>query len=619
MPDLANFLGSPPDFEKLRNAVNWPGATRAFRATSSDPIKAHQEKSGTWRVLVIVDSTREAAEQLKLSDHDRWTWGVDGYLALDISERTGLNVRVRTVSWDRWLSMRQVAGTAEHEFRRHGRWLIKPDRRHSISADGDEATCRYSVDLGHEQWPSKAAAARDFAAVRIIEPGADRIEHLTRWGMNTSDGGLDPQSLKNTMDSLAYAARCFMEGILVLNKVPYRPSAEPTLVQLFDLAPAGFDWETVSREDIELAQWWNRVHHQPTRTTIRRLGAATVGMMALAAREIRKNPNRAKRPLSWTLGHLTGGQERLRTVLALPRWSDPDWFHHPPDWAAVQRASRLLLPPGTVMWTPDGEATPMVVLITDPRRSDCDRLGDILEEATGTPVPVRTVALQTWADNITHPLAWEQEANTEGTWITRPDALPPPAAYEQVCADRAAAAAARLAYALQRVAWGLEPGPEETGLVLENSRDYWEALVERLRRCLTNTDRAFQAAIQTHKEIAETPNYQPETLPGPPGPTETPDGEPPLVAAVRASTREALHISEALIREMSRHAEQVGVSSDRTERSLDSISESADRIRSALSGYRWVYPDEKPPRGWDPYHLNRQTVLGWEQPASGKP
>lgn len=612
--------GRPLGFDKIRTAVDWPAAAVAFHTVSSDPVKAYAQETGTWRVLLISDSGRETAKRLGLPDRDRGKWGTGGHLTLTVSERTGLDVRVRVVSRERWLSMRQVAGTAEHEHREHGRWLTKPDRkRRRVTGGKPEATCRYCVDFGSEQWPTRRGAARDFAAVRAIEPGADLIEQLGRWTMNTgprldkptvnTEPRFDGETLKDIMDDLAEALRFFLQGVLVLRSVPYRPSTEPTIVQLFDLLPPDIDRGNVTRENIELVHWWNRTEQQPSRDTICRAGTLVAEVMGVAAGEIRRRPSRAKRPLSWTLGHLTGGRDRLLRVLALPRWSDPRWFCRSPDWDTIRRAARHVLPEGTLEYTPDGLDAPALVVLSDPLRSDRHSLAGIIEEAAGAPVTVRTVDPQTWANNTTHPLAWERKADTTGAWVTPPAVLPPPAPCEQVRADRTVAAAERVASRLYDLATSLTPSPREKNIALENNPNgYWEAVVKRLRRCETRARLAGEALVEAHGEMAQTPTWEPGPHPGLSDLSDAPvGGDPsPLVAAVGESARRVLHTCEAFAGTVARYSEHTGVPIDRFERSVGTIEESAQQIRSVLDRSQWVYPDGTPPRGWNPYYLNSQ-------------
>ena len=612
--EVAHPGGSEPGFAELRTAVDWPGSAWAFH-TDRDPSNPDWSELGTWHVLVVVDSIRDTANHVGLSDRDRRLWGTGGYLALMASERTGLDVRVRVVGWDRWWSMRRVVGTVEHEFGRHGRWLTKPDRRrHRIVTNGKGgATCRYCVDYGNEQWPSSLVHARDFAAVRIIEPGGDAIEEAVRWHLGASGHvgrGLRQGLLDDIYNGFLEALRCFFRGVLVLRSVPYRLSTEPTLVQLFDLLPRQFDRGNITRQDIELVHWWVRVHHKPTRTTVRRLGTVAAELMGQVAQEIRQRKHRGRRPLSWTLGHLISQRYHLERVLALPRWSDPLWFSRVEDLDTVRRAAETLLPAGTLEYIPKGRDTPTLVVVADDTlgRSDEERLMDVLEEATGTVMPVRTATTQTWANNTSHPLAWERQANKTGTWITQPDALPEPVPYKQVCVDRTAAALAGVAWDMQRVAMGHVPNPDETKLVLDNKpREYWPALVERLRRCGTSTTRVRTAISNTYAEMNETPHFRPSDTPTSvdnypsPGRENT---EPPLVSAVRQTTLQSLDACDVLAREIARYAELTGAPIKQFERSLGTIQESTQQIRATLDGLVWVYPDGAPPRGWNPYYLN---------------
>lgn len=615
--EVANTGESQPGFEELQTAVAWPGAARAFH-TDADPTNPDSPELGTWHVLAVVDSISDTARHLGLSVHDRRMWGTDGYLALMASERTGLDVRVRMVGWDRWWSMRRVVGTVEHEFRRHGQRLTAPNRRrHRIVTNGKAAaTCRYCVDFGHEQWPSALEHARDFAAVRIIELGGDAIEDAVGWALGASghlSHGFAQKTLDDTYNSFLEALRRFLQGVLVLRSVPHRPSTEPTLVQLFDLLPPQFDRGNITREDVELFHWWKRVHHKPTRATVRRLGTVTAEMMGQVARELRKRKHRGERPLSWTLGYLVGERYGLLSALALPRWSDPHWFSRVADSATVRRAAQQLLPPGILEYTPEGHDTPTLVVVADDALGHFNKdrhLMDVLEQATGTVIRVRITTPQAWADNTRHPLAWEHQAETTGTWITQPHALPQPVPYKQACVDRTTKALARVASGIYMVARGNVPDPLEIALVLEHRpREYWKALVARLRRCVTNATRVRTAISEAHTEMNETPRYRPADDPIPVDNQPLPargDTEPPLVAAVRDTTLRSMHACDALAREVTRYAEQTGTPVKQFRRSLETIQESTQQISSTLDGLLWVYPDGAPPRGWNPYYLNNQ-------------
>ena len=319
------------DLARLRTAVDWPAGVRAFHV-GHDRVNPDSSESGTWHVLVVGNGS-DAAEHLGLSDDDLRIWGAAGSVALIASAKSGLDVRVRIADTHRWRSMRRVEGTAEYEFRRHGRWITRPDRDyHWRGANGKaEATCRYCVDYGLEQWPSGVERSRDFAAVRAIEPGTDEIElalqgHLGARGYLS--GGFRQAALDEIYDGLSRSVRRFLEGILILRALPYRPATEPALVQMFDLLP-GQARSTIAREEIEQLHFWGRIQSRPTIATVRWLGDFAARMMGQVAQEIRRRGRRGHRPLSWTLGHLVDTRGQLERVLALPRWRDPPMVRPP--------------------------------------------------------------------------------------------------------------------------------------------------------------------------------------------------------------------------------------------------------------------------------------------------
>ena len=593
----------------MRTAVDWPGTALAFHLPN-DPTDPDSAEEGTWHVLVVVDSVIDAERHLELSAHARRAWGVSKWLALEVSERTGLDIRVRMVTWDRWWSLRRVAGTVEHEYRRHGRWLKKPDRRrHRISDDHDEASCRHCVDFGHEGWPSDLERARDFAAVRIIEPGGDAIEMLNR-DLGASEylhRGFAQTTLSSIIEDILYSLRCFLHGVLVLRAVPCRPSTDPTLVELFDLLPPEVDRGNITREAMELLRWWERLQRNPSRHTVRQVGDIAVEMMGLVAREIRRRKNRGHRPLGWTLGHMVGGRHDLQMRLELPRWSDARFFSRAPDLTSARRAAEQLLPRGTIEYTPREQSAPELVVITDDlsTRYDQSRLMDTLEQAVGTVVPVRAVHPQVWANNATHRLAWEREANETGTWITPPAALPPAATYHQVCADRTAEAFGKAASAMRAVALRMEPNPKETTAAAQHrSRKYWDALVERLRMCEAKGAEVLNAAESTLAEMNETPNYHPRLDPN--SHLAVPAAgysEPPLVTAARESATRAVSVCESLCEEITRYANHTNTPMEKFERSLYTTREETHKAAERLGGLLWVYPDGIPPRNWGPFYL----------------
>ena len=572
-------------------------------------------------MLVVVDSISAADKQLGLSDHEDHVWGTDGWLSRAASERTGLDIRVRVVDWDRWRSLRRVAGTFEHEFFSHGRWLVKPSRRrHRIAVEGKgEATCRYCVDLGHERWPSTLERSRDFAAVRVLESGGDMVE-MALQGMNASAHarrGFDQEHLKSIHELLFDALRCFLAGGLVLCSVPYRPASEPTIVGLFDLLPAGFDRGSITREHVELFHSWKRIRCKRTRETIQQLGCVTAEMMGLIAQQIRKNKNRGQGMFDWTLGHFSGERERLRRTLALPRWSDPQWFSLRADLGTVRRAAEQLLPAGTIEYTPEGKSAPTLAVVggDTPRyrgRSEGERFMDIIEDAIGLVIPVRITDAQTWANNVTHPLAWEYHAAKTGTWITSPTVRVQPLPYEQVCVERTVRALKKVSSQVSWASYGYTPWPGETDSVIRNKRvEYWEQLVERLRHHQKVIALLRVEIDRTRAEMNETPGYQPTKPPKVDAYSPPPGGEgtePPLVANVRKTTTGALLSCESLVREIAEYAQQTGTTTERFGRPLEAIRESIQCIADSLGDLRWVYPDGTPPRGWDPYHLNRQEV-----------
>ncbi len=611
-----------PGWEGLHNAVEWPGAVRVFH-TVNHPSSCGEtgNETGVWRVLVVVDSHRDAAKQLGLSHHDRQVWGTGDWLARVVSEQTGLDVRVRMVNWDRWWSLRRVAGTFEHECFAHGRWLVKPSRRrHRIADEGKgKATCRHCVDLGHERWPSTLQSARGFAAVRVLEPGADKVE-MVLWGMNASAHtrkGFDRKHLKTLHDRLFDALRCFLMGSLVLCSIPYRPAGEPTIVELFDLLPAQFDRGNITREHMELFHFWKRIRREPTRDTVRRLGCVTVDMMGLVAQQVRRNKDREGELFDWMLGHFAEGRDRLRRTLALPRWSDPQWFSLRADPETVRRAAEQLLPAGVIEYIPKGVSSSHLVVVGDDtphllRHSEGKRLMDVVEEATGLVIPVRIVGAQTWANNAAHPLAWEHHAAQTGTWITSPPVQVQPLPHEQVCVERTIKALSKASSMVSRAAYGYTPRPRETDSVTrDDMREYWDALVERLRQHQKSMADLREGIDKTRAEMNETPGYQPTTSPktaeySPP--TNGDHLDPPLVANVRETTLETMLSCQALVTEIVEYAQQTDTSTERFARSLETIRESSQCIAERLDGLRWVYPDGTPPRGWDPYYLNNQKV-----------